>query len=181
MLYVSTVKQYKHQWHLIDATAQLVKQGYSLKLHLIGGGDTKAINQMNQAINRSSNLGNFVIYHGELTHQETLRWYRNADIFIFNSSCEACGISLLEAMAAGLPIACSDRGPMPEFLRDAGVYFNPESPTSITSGIKILIDNDDLRNRLSRLALKYSSTYSWEKCSQQTFSFLKSISEQKHK
>lgn len=175
LLYVSTVKQYKHQWHLIEASSILVEQGYQIKLHLVGGGDVNALVRMNEAVSTFSKKGGFVFYHGELKHRDTLEFYRNADIFVFNSSCEACGISLLEAMAAGLPIACSDRGPMPEFLKDGGIYFNPESPRSIAASIKVLIDNDAIRNRLSSRAFEYASEYRWDKCSKQTFAFLESV------
>jgi len=43
---------------------------------------------------------------------------------------------LVEAMASGLPIACSNRGPMPEVLGDAGVYFDPEDPHDIARALR---------------------------------------------
>ena len=175
LLYVSTVKQYKHQWHLIDAVAQLKREGYSLELHLIGSGDQPALKQMKEAIRRHSDLGEFAHYHGGLSHHETMKWYGEADLFVFPSSCETFGISLLEAMASALPIACSDRGPMPEVLRDAGFYFNPEQPKSIAASLKMLLDDKILRQRLGRKAFKFSQRYTWERCAQETFSFLQSV------
>ena len=50
LLYVSTVKQYKHQWNLIEAVALLKQQGFPLELHLIGSGDGTAIKRMRKAI-----------------------------------------------------------------------------------------------------------------------------------
>ena len=61
-----------------------------------------------------------------------------SNIFIFASSCENMPITLIEGMASGLPIACSDRGPMPEVLQDGGVYFNPEDCKSIVFAIEKL-------------------------------------------
>ena len=52
LLYVSTVKQYKHQWRLIDAVAQLRKEGFPLELHLVGSGDPPALSRMHLAIER---------------------------------------------------------------------------------------------------------------------------------
>ena len=175
LLYVSTVKQYKHQWHLIDAVALLKKQGFSLELHLIGSGDGPAIKRMRRAIQDKCFLGEFVYYHGHLSHSETLDWYNKADLFAFASTCETFGISLLEAMSAGLPIACSDRGPMPEILRDAGVYFNPENPSSIAASLKLLLQDESLRETLGRKALSLSQAFSWERCAHETFSFISSI------
>jgi glycosyltransferase involved in cell wall biosynthesis len=66
-----------------------------------------------------------------------------SDIFVFASSCENMPNTLIEGMAAGLKIACSSRGPMPEVLKDAGYYFDPESPVSISKAIEQIILNPD--------------------------------------
>ena len=107
LLYVSTVKKYKHQWNLIDAVGLLRKDGIPIELHLVGGGDSPALNLMQDAIHRNKSDKNFIFYHGILPNEQTLEWYLKADIFVFPSSCETFGISLLEAMTAGLPIASS--------------------------------------------------------------------------
>tara|TARA_B100000686_G_C16558591_1_gene846535 strand:- start:191 stop:994 length:804 start_codon:yes stop_codon:yes gene_type:complete len=177
LLYVSTVKKYKHQWNLIDAVSKLRQQGFPLELHLIGSGDNPALKRMNKEIMRNSNFGKFVHYHGELSHNETLKWYRDVDLFAFASSCETFGISLLEAMSAGLPIACSDRGPMPEVLKDAGIYFNPEKPDTIMSSLKLLLEDESLRQTLGKKAHLFSHKYSWETCAIETFSFLSSVNQ----
>ena len=175
LLYVSTVKQYKHQWHLIEAVAILKKQGFPIEVHLIGSCDRAASKRMNKAIQKNSSHGEFVHYHGGLSHNETLDWYGNVDLFAFPSSCETFGISLLEAMAAGLPIACSDRGPMSELLQDAGIYFNPEDPDSIAASLKLLLKDEALRENLGSKARLLSKKYSWESCANETFSFLRSV------
>jgi glycosyltransferase involved in cell wall biosynthesis len=79
---------------------------------------------------------------------------------------------LLEAMASGLPIASSDRGPMPEILKDGGVYFNPENIHSISGAINKLFQFKGVRVDKSNLAFKYSQEYTWERCANSTFSFI---------
>ena len=78
-------------------------------------------------------------------------------------------------MAAGLPIACSDRSPMPEILGDDGVYFNPESPDDIASALLELIDSPDLRYKKACASSKKSTDYSWNSCSANTFSFFEKV------
>ena len=175
LLYVSTVKKYKHQWNLIDAVGLLRKEGISVELHLVGGGDSQALEIMRDAIHRNKSEKNFIFYHGSLPYEQTLEWYHKADIFVFPSTCETFGISLLEAMTDGLPIASSERGPMPEFLKDAGLYFNPESVNSIKNCLRYMIRNPDLLQSLGAKAKKYSEDYSWKKCSDETFAFLSSV------
>ena len=177
ILFVSTVKQYKHQWHLIEAVAQLRQQGFPLELHLIGSGDPGALKRMKESVQKHQKSGEFIKYHGGLTHSAALQWYGDVDLFAFPSSCETFGISLLEAMAGGLPIACSNRGPLPDILKDAGVYFNPEQPPSIAEALKFLLLDEKLRLTLGSKALSFSKTYNWKRSAEDTFSFLQSVNQ----
>ena len=81
-------------------------------------------------------------------------------------------ITLIEGMASGVPIASSDRGPMPEVLQDGGTFFNPESPESIKQAIYQIIEDPILRKRIIKRSLNLSSEYQWSKCADETISFL---------
>ena len=96
-----------------------------------------------------------------------------SDLFIFASSCENMPNTLVEGMASGLPIACSDRGPMPEVLRDGGTYFDPTDPASIASAIEKLLVDTELRATFARRAAELSREYSWERCARETWAFLR--------
>ena len=127
---------------------------------------------MSLKFNLGSNFSNFK----EFVPQSDLPLYLlDADIYIFASSCENMPNTLLEGMSAGLPIACSDRGPMPEILKDAGVYFDPEDTQSIFNSIRTLISDDSLReaNRIKSTLL--ANNYSWERCSKETWVFLRKV------
>ena len=78
-------------------------------------------------------------------------------------------------MGAGLPIACSNRKPMPEILGKGGEYFDPEENDSIYDAIIKLINSPNNRAQKAEIAFNMSEKYSWEKCSQQTFRFLSSL------
>lgn len=176
-LYVSNALPYKHQWHVVRAVAQLRKLGFDIHLELIGGGEGVAQRRLDAEIARSDPNREFVIERG-IVPQHTLPGYlATADVFVFASSCENMPNTLLEAMAAGLPIACSNRGPMPEVLRDGGVYLDPENPDSIASAIATLISDAGRRNRLARRAEQLSHQYSWARCAHETFTFLKETAE----
>ena len=83
--------------------------------------------------------------------------------------------TLIEAMSIGLPIACSDRGPMPEVLKDAGVYFNPDSPKSIANAIETYLKDQLLLVNNAKKANQFSKTYSWARCSNEIFTFLRKV------
>ena len=78
----------------------------------------------------------------------------------------------LEGMAAGLPIECSNHGPMPEILGDFGVYFDPENPQEIAKSIRLLIESPELRAEKAKAAYTLAQQYSWKRCASETFAFL---------
>ena len=80
--------------------------------------------------------------------------------------------TLVEGMASGLPILCSNRGPMPEILQDGGIYFDPENAESISKALQKMIKNEKTRLKFSKKSLYLSQKFSWEKCSKQTFEYL---------
>ncbi len=172
LLYVSNTDLYKHQWHVVKAVEILRSRGHRIKLLLVGGGSGHAHQKLLNQIHQSDPEGEFVECRSFVPHSEIPNLHAAADIFIFASSCENMPNTLIEAMAAGLPIACSDRGPMPEVLQDAGLYFDPEVPSSIATAVGKLLESSALRNQFGRYAQQLSENYSWRKCADQTWAFV---------
>lgn len=176
-LYVSNALPYKHQWNVVAAVAELRKKGLDLELHLVGGGEGVARTRLDAQIRHSDPDRRFVTQR-EFVPQNTLPdLLGQADLFVFASSCENMPNTLLEAMAAGLPIACSNRGPMPEVLDDGGVYFDPEDVDSTAGAIEQLITDPIRRTMLAARSKALSQQYSWERCARETFTFVKQIAE----
>lgn len=173
LLYVSRVEPYKHQWQVVAAVAQLKKAGLPISLELIGPATHPAsAERLRRAIYRVDPCESFIRYRAEVPYAELPDYYRRADSFVFASSCENLPNILLEAMAAGLPCACARRGPLPEVLRDAGVYFNPEQPNELAAAIATLLDDHALREHCAWRAHSYAQAYSWERCASETFAHL---------
>jgi glycosyltransferase involved in cell wall biosynthesis len=171
-LYVSNTDMYKHQWHVVRAIAILRKAGHSVSLKLVGGGLGPAKALLDKAIDEEDPSGEFVEVLDAVRHSEIPLELEKSDIFIFASSCENMPNTLVEAMAGGLPIACSNRGPMPEILQGAGTYFNPEDPTSISRAVEALILDGSFRRTLAQKGKEISDQYSWERCAHETWNFL---------
>jgi len=116
--------------------------------------------------------GEFVQQIGFVPHKDLPSHLANTDLFIFASSCENMPNTLVEAMAVGLPIACSNRGPMPEILGEGGVYFNPEDPQSIANAVEEIIKPPSLRRPIATRAKQRSEEFSWARCASETWSFI---------
>jgi glycosyltransferase involved in cell wall biosynthesis len=174
-LYVSNAAPYKHQWHVVKAIEILRQRGHSLRLTLVGGGAGPAQARLTDQIAASDPDGEFVNQSPFVSHEELPAYLSGADLFVFASSCENMPNSLLEAMAASLPIACSDRGPMPEVLSDGGVYFNPEDPYSIALAIEKLTTDSRLRVQSALRAKQLSTDFSWKRTANDTFALIKEV------
>lgn len=175
LLYVSAIDMYKHQWHVVEAVELLQRLGHSVELVLVGPSLPAGGKKLRNALTRFAGIRGSVEYVGLVLHAELPRYYREADVFVYASSCENLPNILLEAMASGIPIACSSRGPMPEILRDGGVYFDPEDPSDIASAIRQLIESATLRREKAELGLGYSRAYRWERCAMESFAYLADV------
>lgn len=172
ILYVSIVDMYKHQWHVAEAVAKLREAGLPVRLDLIGPAYPPALKKLRRVIRIFDPAEVFIRYRGPVPYSELSSCYQQADLFVFASSCENMPNILLEAMAAGLPIACSNRGPMPEVLGNSGLYFNPEKPLEIADAIRTLLVNPVLREQKAWAAYERAKSFSWERCARQTFDFI---------
>lgn len=175
ILYVSIIDVYKHQWHVAEAVAQLRKSGLSVVLELVGSAYPPALKRLRQTLRMVDPNGEFVRYSGEVPYTELHVCYAQADLGLFASSCETFGLILVEAMSAGLPIACSGRSAMPEVLGNAGVFFDPENPVDIACALRTLIESPDLRAKMAKESFERAQTYSWQRCADETFGFLAEV------
>lgn len=175
-LYVSIVDQYKHTWVVVEAIARLrASTGWPLALDLVGPSYPPALSRLNKAIDLWDPDRRWVRYHGSVPYDALHTFYHQADVGIFASSCENMPNILLEMMAAGLPIACSNRGPMPDVLRNAGVFFDPLNPLSIQGALRLLLHSPKMRYNLSRASYQLAQGFSWDLCSASTFKFLSDV------
>ena len=175
VLYVSTIDRYKHQWEVVKAIYALRQEGYPLALELAGGVYPPALALLKATMARLDPDGLWVDYHGAVPYEKLHTLYMQADLGLFASSCETFSIILLESMAAGLPIACSNRSAAPEVLGDTGLYFNPENSDDIAQALRTLIENPELRNEKAQSSFVRSQQFLWTDCSGDTLSFLANI------
>lgn len=172
ILYVSNTAWYKHQWMVVQACEKLRLEGVSLTLQLVGGGSGASQQRLLDQVAASDPAGEFVELVPAVPQSQLPALLSGADIFIFASSCENMPNTLVEAMASGLPIACSDRGPMPEVLGDAGVYFDPEDPQVIADAVRTLVRDRETREAAARRAQELAGAFSWRRCARETWGFV---------
>lgn len=174
LLYVSIINYYKHQDKIIPAVIQLRREGFPIELNLVGPCHIPMYKKI-KGIIEDKEISQFIKYHGKVDYEDINTFYNNSDGFIFASTCENMPNILIEAMSAGLPILCSNYGPMPEILKSAGIYFDPLCKDSTKKQLeKFLLDYEN-RDSIAVQSKILSESFTWKKCADQTFSFLSNV------
>lgn len=170
LLYVSAFFEYKNHDNLLCAVQLLKNKGYSVRLTLIG-----AVPEYRESYlkNYAIQLGieEDVVFEGWKSHDDVISALDETDIYVYPSAVESTGLGVMEAMARGACIACSDMSCMPEVLKDAGLYFNPDDFNDIAGAIERLICDDSLRALLSSKAYRYAKDYSWCRATEKHYRF----------
>jgi glycosyltransferase involved in cell wall biosynthesis len=107
---------------------------------------------------------------GWIPREELYELFRGARAFIYPSTFEGFGMPVLEAMAAGIPLACSDIPPLREIAGTTVLYFDPESDEEIARALQQLVDRPNAV--LVEAARHRAAEFTWEKSAQATLKVL---------
>ncbi|WP_223456231.1 MULTISPECIES: glycosyltransferase family 4 protein [unclassified Pseudomonas] len=172
ILYVSRFDVYKHHFQVVSAYGKL-PQELRERFPLILVGETN-LPEAERVKTLVSTLGleGQVLLLGAIPYQELPPLYHHAYLNLFASSCENCPNILLEALASGRPMICSNVMPMPEFGADAALYFSPFDSQDIADVLTEALTSPELLKKLAVAAVAQSDKFDWEKTSRRTWSEL---------
>ena len=172
ILYPSIIDVYKSQKEVVMAYEKLLREEIELpKLFLVGEEYGKYSRDLRKYI-INNGLSNHIILPGPVDHIFMPYIYKKSRFVIYASQSENCPNILLEAMASGKAILCSNFNPMPEFGGKAVEYFDPSNIHDIAEKIKSFLNRDELVKQLEEMSLEESKNYDWSTTTDKT---LKSI------
>jgi glycosyltransferase involved in cell wall biosynthesis len=133
---------------LINALNILKEKGFHYQCRIIGDGTehaklTKQIHQLN--------LQNSVHLHGSFPHPDVIRALNQSDLFILPSRMEGIPVSVMEAIASGLPVITTKISGLGEIISSGitGLLVPPENPEAIADSVLQLMQNSDLYYQFS--------------------------------
>lgn len=152
ILFSGLLTKNKGVFDILDAISIVINKYKNVKFIFAGKEDTEGEMNKIRKISLQKNINNHIFLAGELTKIEMINMYKKSDIFILPSYREGMPISLLEAMAAGLPIISTSVGGIPEFIVEGenGFLITPGDYVSLADKIIKLIENKELRLMISR-------------------------------
>jgi glycosyltransferase involved in cell wall biosynthesis len=168
VLAVGDLQPRKNHLGLVKAFAELIRE-YPLLPHrlVFVGKETWYSKEIHRAI-RSSGIAERVSCTGFVEDADLLHFYGACDLFVFPSFYEGFGLPILEAMACGRAVACSNTTAIPEVADAAAILFDPASPAEMTRAMADVLLDTELRTRLERLGTHRATLFSWERAAQRT-------------
>ena len=105
---------------------------------------------------------------GFVDSHELIALYNQATALLMPSLYEGFGLPVLEAMSCGCPVITSKCGSLPEVAGDAAIFVDPKNVDEIAKEIRNVVNNQDLRKKLTMKGLKNAKKFSWEKTAHET-------------
>lgn len=163
LLYLGTLKPSKNVEGLIKAFKLLIADTQFANLKLVIAGKKGWLYQDIFQKVADLGLGKKVIFTGFVSDSKANSLIANAKVFVMLSFWEGFGIPALEAMAAGVPVVCSDRAALPEVVANAALLANPDDTKDISDKIKKTLTDKRLRQKLVKLGKQRVKNFDWQK------------------
>ncbi len=170
ILCVSTLHPHKNLERLVRVFARLQQRHPQLRLVLAGMRGFHAEQIEKQIVD--SGLAGSVDVTGWIARDRLYELYRRATIFVYPSTFEGFGMPVLEALAAGLPAACSDIPALREVAGDAALFFHPGRDDEMLAALDQLLSAPALAARLSAAGPARAHLFTWPQAARATLSCL---------
>lgn len=167
LLYVGRADPYKNVPLLVRVLADVRRRtGAEVTLTLAGPRDTRYPEA--EMLAAELGLAGAVRWTGALPTAQLVEEYRCADVLVHPSRYEGFGLQVLEAMACGLPVVCSNAASLPEVAGDAAILVAPDDVGGYTAAVLRVLGEAGLAAGLSRRGLERARAFSWERTARET-------------
>ncbi len=174
LLFVSSLEPRKNINLLIEAMHSV---SVDIPLVLVGWqgwGDKDWLEKI-----KSTSLKNRIHIIGHVPDEHLVEIYNGATALVYPSLYEGFGLPIVEAMACGCPVICSNAASMPEAAGDAGLFINPQKSNELSDAIETVVMNSEKRTELIRRGHLQAKSFSWERTANETLTLFKKVSSQK--
>jgi glycosyltransferase involved in cell wall biosynthesis len=160
ILFVGRLRPQKNVACLINAMKIIVEHNPKTKLLIIGDGQEE---EELKGLTKKLNLGEYIEFVGKVPHEKIPVYMSVADVFILPSLFEGLPNVILEAMAAGLPVVVTRVSGLWEIVIDGvnGFLVEPGVPEQISDKALLLLENDELRERMASENKRNVVEYTW--------------------
>ena len=166
ILYLGSNKPHKNLEALIDAFSRIPHRASRFTLVIAGAWDPRYPEPRQRA--EISGLESVIRFLGPVSESDLPALYSGATAFVFPSLYEGFGLPVLEAMACGAPVACSNTSSLPEIVGDAALTFDPTNVEAMAAALDRLLSDSELRAELRQRGLERAQRFSWAETARRT-------------
>jgi len=161
VIFVGSLISVKGVEYLVEAKNTAIQHFPEARLLLVGDGEGR---QKLEALVTKLNLEKGVSFVGKVAYERVPGYLVASDLFVLPSLSEGFPNVVLEAMAAGLPVVTTNVRGLPEIVKDGenGFVVEPQNPRQLVEKIALLLDNNELRQKISANNKRKAEQYSWE-------------------
>lgn len=160
LLYPANFWKHKNHEMLLTAFGIARKQGMPEDVMLVCTGAPGARQEWLINAARAMHLGDRVIFPGYLANAELATLMTNCSGMVFPSMYEGFGLPVIEAMATGVPVACSSTTSLPEVVGNGAILFDPRIPTQIAQAMTSLVKDKALCAQLIQAGQQRAKEFS---------------------
>jgi glycosyltransferase involved in cell wall biosynthesis len=172
LLYVSRLEHPgKNHVRLIQAFGDFKQKSGAPHQLVLAGSDWDRAEVVHQAADGSP-WKSAIKFTGFVPDEALAGLYGGAAVYIFPSLYEGFGMPILEAMACGLPVFCSDCSSLPEVGGSAAAYFNPEDVSSIAEALMKTLDSQRMQT-MRQAGLEHAGAAGWNTTAARTLAVLR--------
>ncbi len=173
LLYVGTLHPRKNLLRLLRAFHRLRPAARNLQLVLAGKKGWLYDEIFAQV--RDLGLGDRVLFPGYVPAEDLPALLGGATAFVYPSLYEGFGFPVLEAMACGTPVVCSNVSSLPEVAGDAALLVDPLDVEALASALARVVDDEGLRRELRARGFEQVRRFSWRRCAEQVLAVLEEV------
>lgn len=168
----------KNKKHLeLIKAFELFKKNTNLPHRLILAGEEGENSEAIHDAVFNSEFASDILITGFFPQESFPTLYGGAEACIFPAVEEGVGLPILESMACGIPVLCSDSGALKEIGGNAPLYFNPDNAEEIAASMQRIIEDKELRVKMVDLGLYQASKYNWEDTVKKMLEVFKTVTE----
>lgn len=178
LLCVGNRRPHKNWVAAVEVLARLRPRFPALRLVLAGRGEEDRDLVAARAAARG--VADAVVEVRDAPDERLAALYAGAECLLFPSLHEGFGLPALEAMAAGLPVVCSDRASLPEVVGDAGVVAGPHDHDALAGAVRRLLEEPAFRATLVERGRRRAAEFRWERTAARTADLLWEVAAPAH-
>jgi glycosyltransferase involved in cell wall biosynthesis len=160
LIYPANFCKHKNHEMLLTAFGMACHKGLPTDIKLVCAGVPSERQAFLRRAVQAMKLADRVIFSGYVSNKELTTLMVNSIGVVFPSLYEDFALTVIETMASGVPVACSNLTSLPEVAVDAAILFDPRIPTQIADAMVSWVEDETLRDRLVRAGYQRATEFS---------------------